>query len=113
MILSDEILRLRSARIPEDIEAAIPWYGDPEVLHYSEGPGTPAYDRDTVERMFRYLAEHGEFYIIEIFNDGSWLPIGDAALLPESVPIVIARAGWVGASCACLLPALSSSTGAC
>ena len=94
MILSDEVLRLRSARIPEDIEPAIPWYGDPEVLHFSEGPGTPAYDRDTVERMFRYLAERGELYIIEVFDAESWLPIGDAALLPESVPIVIGTAPY-------------------
>lgn len=89
MILQQDDLRLRPIRIPADIDAAVPWYSDPEVLHFSEGPGTPAYNRDTVERMFRYLAEHGEAHIIEVLEAGQWLPIGDAALLPDSLPIVI------------------------
>jgi RimJ/RimL family protein N-acetyltransferase len=92
MMLRDNDLRLRLVRIPEDIDAAVPWYSDPEVLHFSEGPGTPAYTRDTVERMFRYLAKHGETYIIEVLESGTWLPIGDAALLPDSLTIVIGSA---------------------
>jgi RimJ/RimL family protein N-acetyltransferase len=92
MILQHDDLRLRPVRIPEDIDAAVPWYSDPEVLHFSEGPGTPAYTRDTVERMFRYLDEQGETYIIEVLESGTWLPIDDAALLPDSLPIVIGSA---------------------
>ncbi len=92
MILQQDDLRLRPIRIPADIDAAVPWYSDPEVLHFSEGPGTPAYDRDTVERMFQYLADHGDAYIIEDLEAGQWLPIGDAALLTDSLPIVIGSA---------------------
>jgi RimJ/RimL family protein N-acetyltransferase len=92
MILQHDDLRLRPVRISEDIDAAVPWYSDPEVLHFSEGPGTSAYDRDTVERMLRYLAEHGDTYIIEVLEAGQWLPIGDAAVLPDSLPIVIGSA---------------------
>jgi RimJ/RimL family protein N-acetyltransferase len=93
-MLQDNDLRLRPARVPEDAAAAVPWYGDPEVLDGSEGEGTPPYDLDIVTRMFRYLADHGELYMIEIQGGDSWIPIGDAALLPDSVPIVIGDARY-------------------
>jgi len=96
MILQDDDLRLRPARIPDDVDAALPWYADREVLDGAEGEGTPPYDRDTVIRMFRYLEERGELYLIEIREGDAWRPVGDAALLPDSVPIVIGSAGHRG-----------------
>ncbi len=89
MILQDDDLRLRTAQLPVDVEPAVKWYSDPEVLYFSEGEGTSPYDGKTVESMFHYLADRGELYIIEVNDGGEWRPIGDAALLPESLPIVI------------------------
>lgn len=92
MILNDDDLRLRPVRLPHDVDIATPWYSDPEVLHFSEGPGTSAYNRDIVEQLLKYLMEHGDAYIIEVLESGTWLPIGDATLMPESIPIVIGSA---------------------
>lgn len=89
MILEDDELRLRSAQLPADIGPAVKWYSDPEVLRFSEGEGTPPYDERIVARMFEFLADGGELYIIEVNDTDIWRPIGDAALLPDSLPIVI------------------------
>ena len=88
-VLQDHDLRLRPARLPDDVSAAIPWYHDPEVLHFSEGEGTPPYDAETIGRMYEYLADEGELYIIEIRMGDDWRAVGDAALLPDDLAIVI------------------------
>ncbi len=86
-ILMDYDLRLRPASI-EDVGYANPWYSDPEVLKGSEGTKN-TYDPDRIEKMYRYLLGSGEFYIIEIGENKAWKPIGDACLMPHSLPIVI------------------------
>ena len=62
---------------------------EPEVLRFSEGEGVAPYDEEMVSRMYEYLSVRGELYIIEVRGIEEWFPIGDAALLPESLPIVI------------------------
>lgn len=95
VILRDGDLRLRPARLPDDVAPAVPWYRDPEVLRLSEGEGTPPYDAATVARMYEHLAAHGELYVIEVPDSGGrWRPIGDAALLADAVPIVIGEAAY-------------------
>jgi len=95
-VLSDNELRLRPIQLPEDLTAALPWYRDKEVLYYSEGEGTLPYDLKTIERMYHYLLEIGELYIIE-FNQGyEWIPIGDAALSKRMIPIVIGSKDYRG-----------------
>ena len=91
VLMKTERVRLRPARLPEDVEVGVPWYRDPEVLRLSEGEGTAAYDRKTVQRMYEFLAGNGELYVIEVRDteEGTWRPIGDAALCRDSVPIVI------------------------
>jgi RimJ/RimL family protein N-acetyltransferase len=37
------------------------------------------------------LSDAGELYFVEVLTDGAWRPVGDAALLPDDVPIVIGR----------------------
>lgn len=59
MILRDNELRLRPIRLPEDLDIALPWYQDREVLYYSEGEGTSPYDINIVERMYDYLSKIG------------------------------------------------------
>ena len=96
-ILQDGNLRLRPARVPDDVDTAWPWYQNVDTLALSEGPGTGPMSRRRVEGMYRYLAEHGEFYMIEIRGGGggegaheeSWRPIGDVMLAPHTLPIVI------------------------
>ncbi|MDP9728818.1 GNAT family N-acetyltransferase [Alicyclobacillus tolerans] len=87
--LEDGDLRLRPLDIESDVPFALDWYQDPDVLRNSEGEGTEPYNQETVERMYRYLSEHGELYIIEVQESGVWKPIGDVALCPDMVPIVI------------------------
>ena len=87
-------IRLRPANIDEDCSHALLWYQDPEVLHFSEGPGTEAYDPETVQAMYRYLASIGRLYIIEAQEDGEWVPIGDVTLSRETIPIVIGDPGY-------------------
>ena len=91
MNLTDKNLRLRPAKLPEDIITALPWYQDAEVLYFSEGKGVSPYDYKIVERMYRFFVEKCEFYIIEIRTKNKWIPIGDAGLCRDSLPIVIGR----------------------
>lgn len=72
----------------EDVETALPWYSDSEVLKYSKARSEP-YGIDTVQRMYSYLKKSGDFYIIEIWENDFWKPIGDACLMKDSTPIVI------------------------
>ncbi|WP_274364351.1 GNAT family N-acetyltransferase [Paenibacillus thermotolerans] len=90
MILQEGNVRIRPAILPDDIHAAVPWYQDPEVLYYSEGGESAApYDAERVEKMYKYLLNKGEVYIIEKEEEGGWLAIGDAALCSDCLPIVI------------------------
>ncbi len=94
-VLPDGDLRLRPVSLPGDSEVAWAWYQDVETLALSERPGTEPMSRDRVARMYQYLAAHGEFYIIELRDEdgagvnGSWRPIGDVMLAPDTLPIVI------------------------
>ena len=83
-------LRLRRVAAEEYEQVALPWYQDPEVLRFSEG-GEPPYDRARVRRMYDALSTKGELYLIELREPGGWRAVGDAALLPDDVPIVIGR----------------------
>lgn len=65
---------------------ALTWYRDPEVLRFSEG-GSEPYEVEQIRAMFDALSRKGELYLIEHASQ----PIGDAALLPDDVPIVIGR----------------------
>lgn len=93
-ILRDLDIRLRPVVLPDDVAAAVRWYQDPEVLRLSEGEGVAPYDEATVARMFDYLDARGELYIIEARGIEEWFPIGDASLLPDSLPIVIGLAAF-------------------
>lgn len=87
-------IRLRPANIDADCESALAWYRDPEVLHFSEGPGTEPYNLETVKAMYEYLSSVGRLFIIEVQEDGEWVPIGDATLSQETIPIAIGHPGY-------------------
>lgn len=86
-------VRLRPLNLPEDIEIAVPWYADPEVLYFSEGPGVQAFDRIRIEKMYRWLSDRGHVFVIEVFDE-TWRPVGDAALSETLMPIVIGDAQY-------------------
>ena len=89
-------IRLKPASL-DDVELAMPWYQDIEILKYAAGieRKTP-YDRKTVERMYQYLLKIGECYIIEVKEGNTWVPIGDVTLSEETIPIVIGRKEYWG-----------------
>lgn len=89
-VLRAGAIRLRAVAADEYVDTALPWYQDPEVLRFSEG-GEPPYDRARMRRMFDALTAQGELYLVELCEADAWRAIGDAALLPDGVPIVIGR----------------------
>ena len=86
IIVIDNTLRLRKFdSIPEE---ALGWYQDTELVYLVDGVIKP-YTREKLENMYRYLDQHGELYIIEAMENGTFLPIGDVSLWQEDLPIVI------------------------
>lgn len=88
MILQRGDVRLRPIVLPDDVDLAVHWYQDPEVLHYSEGGAEP-YDADQVYNMYEYLLNKGEVFIIEVKSHNGWIGVGDISLCSDSLPIVI------------------------
>jgi GNAT superfamily N-acetyltransferase len=82
-------IRLRPIDIDADVERAVAWYSDPEVLHDSEGEGTEPYPARTVRGMYTHLSQMGEVSVIEVWHGDEWIAVGDAALCPSTTPIVI------------------------
>jgi len=92
--LHDGDLRLRPARLPDDISLAVPWYSDPEVMRFSEGDENATYDAGMIGKMYEYLAGLGELYIIELEGADAWVAIGDVTLAPDTTPLVIGVAEY-------------------
>jgi len=63
-------------------------------MRFSEGDENARYDRAMIEKMYQYLAGQGELYIVELLVNDSWLPIGDATLAPNTIPINICVAAF-------------------
>ena len=66
---------------------ALAWYQDEETVYMVDGVRR-RYDAELLGRMYEYLNQRGELYFIEIFQDGSYIPVGD------DMPIVIGDAGY-------------------
>jgi len=96
MLLQDRDLRLRAYNPPHDVDAALPWYGDAEVLRMSEGAGASPFDRPRVVRMYEHLASVGELYMIEVLEASGWRTVGDVTLAHDTLPIVIGEARYRG-----------------
>ncbi|PSR23493.1 MAG: hypothetical protein C7B45_02850 [Sulfobacillus acidophilus] len=100
------LVKLRPLNVAEDVNLALSWYADPEVLYFSEGANAGRFDAARVERMYRWLLHKGRVFIVEVFDEG-WRAVGDVALCPELMPIVIGdpqyRNRGVGTQVLCLL----------
>lgn len=88
-LLYDRDIRLRSVDLKEDVNSFLLWYNTPEVIFYSEGPKVMPYGREVIERMINVLSEIGECYLIEVFKEHTWTPIGDASITTKKTPITI------------------------
>lgn len=94
-ILTDGVVRLRPFQEGDPVlQVALHWYQDPEVMYYADGPDATPFDTDRLRRMYRYLNTHAELYVIEVYDGSDWQPIGDAALAPNTTPIVIGESAW-------------------
>lgn len=66
-------------------------YRDIETVRMVDGPAAKPYKLGKLKAMYQYMSDHGELYLIERLSvDGNWRTIGDAALQPDAIPIVIA-----------------------
>ena len=72
------------------MDAAWPWYRDPVTVVLVDGPGAPAYARDRVAAMYDALGAQGEVYVVALRSGAGWEPVGDVALAPHTLPIVVA-----------------------
>ncbi len=95
-VLEDGKVRLRPVNLKEDMGFLLEWYTNPDVLFYSEGPKTLPYGPDVIERMNKSLSEIGEAYVIEVKENESWKPIGDASITKDKTPITIGAEEYWG-----------------
>lgn len=86
---------LRLCKFEHIPEAAFGWYQDIETVYLVDGVRVP-YTREKLERMYRYLNNHMELYIIEALEDGAFRPIGDVSFSKEDMPIVIGDRAYRG-----------------
>lgn len=88
-----DTLRLR--RFDGDYSFAFDWYQDAETVYLVDGVKNP-YSWEKLERMYRYLDQHGELYFIEVWEDGSFRPVGDVCFSKDDLPIVIGEKAYRG-----------------
>ena len=91
----DGLVRLRLLDIDHDVAVATAWYRDEVVLWGSEGT-TELFTPERVARMYQVLSARGEVYIVEVRDRDAFVAVGDAALSPVGVPIVIGESAWRG-----------------
>ncbi|WBW96658.1 GNAT family N-acetyltransferase [Oceanirhabdus sp. W0125-5] len=89
-------LRLKNSS-EVDWKLAEEWYKNEKILYYSEGiKDGRVYNLDTINKMYTYLSNIGEMYFIEYFENGKWIPIGDATLSDQNMPIIIGDEAYWG-----------------
>ena len=83
------ILRLK--KYDGNWEKMLPGYQSPYVYQNSEGifDDNRKPDSNYIQGMCRYLESVGEFYFIEVLEDGAFISIGDVTIKPENPPIAI------------------------
>ncbi len=82
---------LRLRKFDGNIEKMLEGYRDPVVYQNSEG----IFDEDKIpdinyiSGMCKYLENAGEFYFIEVLENGEYKSIGDVTIKSENPPIAI------------------------
>ncbi|MBQ7827918.1 MAG: GNAT family N-acetyltransferase [Clostridia bacterium] len=82
---------LRLKKYDGDYEMFLAAYQDPYVYQNSEGifDDHKKPNLDYVKGMCEYLSSAGELYVIETFENGTYLPIGDVTVRSDNPPICI------------------------
>ena len=93
IIQIDNTLRLRKYDGVHDF--AEEWYLDEETVYLVDGKRDP-YTIERLGGMYRYLHTAGELYFIEVFENGTYKPIGDVTFWQEDMPIVIGDPAYRG-----------------
>ena len=93
IIQIDNTLRLRKYDGVHDF--AEEWYLDEETVYLVDGKRDP-YTIERLGGMYRYLNNAGELYFIEVFENGTYKPIGDVTFWQEDMPIVIGDPAYRG-----------------
>ena len=93
IIQIDNTLRLRKYDGVHDF--ALEWYLDEETVYLVDGKRDP-YTIERLGGMYRYLNNAGELYFIEVFENGTYKPIGDVTFWQEDMPIVIGEREYRG-----------------
>ena len=93
IIQIDDTLRLRKYDGAHDF--ALAWYQDEETVWLVDGNRNP-YTMERLSGMYRYLNEAGELYFIEVYENGTYKPIGDVTFWQEDMPIVIGDPNYRG-----------------
>lgn len=93
ILMAGDDLRLR--KYDGNHAFALAWYQDEELVWLVDGVRR-AYDAPLLERMYTYLAAHGELYWIEVLEEDQWRPVGDVTFWQEDMPIVIGEAAYRG-----------------
>ena len=93
IIQIDDTLRLRKYDGVHDF--ALEWYQDEETVYLVDGKRDP-YTIERLSGMYRYLNNAGELYFIEVFENGTYKPIGDVTFWQEDMPIVIGDRNYRG-----------------
>ncbi len=73
-------------------------YQDPVVYQNSEGifEEEKIPDCNYINRMCKYLENVGEFYFIQVFENGKYVSIGDVTIKSENPPIAIWKGKYRG-----------------
>ena len=87
------MLRLHSFEAIPD--CALGWYQDTETVWLVDGNRVP-YTEKRLNAMYTWLHDHGELYFIEVWEQGTWKPIGDVTFWQEDMPIVIGAPQYRG-----------------
>ena len=93
IIQVDDNLRLRKYDGVHDF--ALEWYLDEETVYLVDGK-RDLYSMERLGGMYRYLNNAGELYFIEVFENGTYKPIGDVTFWQEDMPIVIGDSSYRG-----------------
>lgn len=95
IVLINDTLRLKA--YDESLDAiALKWYSNPNVMYPMCDDPHAQYDIVMIKKMYTYLNNLGEFYSIEIFEKGIWIPIGDVTFSDKDMPIVIGDPAYWG-----------------
>lgn len=96
-LVIDDTLRLVNFNTDykEDYLFILPWYQDLDTVWLFDGDRIP-YTPELLTKMFDYLNASGELYIIEVWDQGEFRPIGDITFSVNDLPVVIWDPKWRG-----------------